>query len=140
MIKFIKKLVSMEFIKFCIVGGINTLMGGILIPYLARLIMNGSPKFYGLDLSLVIGYLVWFTFAYLIQVKFVFNSHFEWKRYLVYPFTQIPNYLLNTGFLYLFEDLLKLPSIIALALAAIAAVPIMFILVRLVVKTKGDKE
>lgn len=140
MIKFIKKLLSYEFIKFCIVGGINTLMGGILIPYIARLIMHGSPSFYGIDLSLAIGYLVWFTFAYLIQVKFVFNSHFEWKRYLIYPFTQIPNYLLNTLFLYLFEDLAHLPSFIALALAAVAAVPIMFVLVRLVVKTKKTDE
>ena len=138
MIKFIKKLLSMEIIKFIIVGGINTLMGGILIPLIARSIMGGAPSFYGIDISLLIGYLVWFTFAYLIQVKFVFDSHFEWKRYLIYPLTQIPNYLLNNLFLYLFEDLAHIPSIISFVLAAGCAVPIMFVLERLVIKTKKE--
>ncbi|MDY4788397.1 MAG: GtrA family protein [Bacilli bacterium] len=139
MINFIKKVLSLEIVKFLIVGGINTLMGGILIPYLVRLFLQGEPRFYGIDISLTVGYLIWFTFAYLLQVKYVFNTNFNIKRYLLYPLTQIPNYLINQGFLYLFEKVLKLSSLISLFLAAILAVPIMFIIVRLVVKDKHER-
>lgn len=139
MINFIKKILNLEIVKFLIVGGINTLMGGILIPYLVRLILQDEPHFYGIDISLTIGYLVWFSFAYLLQVKFVFNTTFNIKRYLLYPLTQVPNYLINQGFLYLFEKVLKLSSLISLFLSAILAVPIMFIIVRLVVKDKHER-
>ena len=137
--KLIKWFLGFELGRFLIVGGINTLMGGILIPLIFNLVFNlGEISFLtlSLDLPLTLGYLIWFSFAYLIQIKFVFNSRFELKRYLIYPLSQIPNYLINSLFLFVFDSILNLPSWLAYGLAAIFAVPVMFIIVRIIVKTK----
>lgn len=137
--KLIKWFLGFELGRFLIVGGINTLMGGILIPLIFNIVFNlGEISFLtlSLDLPLTLGYLIWFSFAYLIQIKFVFNSRFELKRYLIYPLSQIPNYLINSLFLFVFDSILNLPSWLAYGLAAIFAVPVMFIIVRIIVKTK----
>ena len=143
LVSFIKKTITWflkwELGRFLIVGGINTLMGGIIIPLIMKEGLNlGTLTFLSLslDLPLTIGYLVWFSFAYLIQIKYVFNSRFELKRYLIYPLSQIPNYLINSLFLYIFGTTLNLPSLVSYVLAALLAVPVMFIIVRIIVKTK----
>ena len=146
------KTLILEMIKFVIVGGVNTLMGGILLPHLFQLIVNTTNivlfDVITIDLPVIYGFLVWFTAAYFLQIKFVFKCNFEWKRFLLYPLTQIPNLLLNVALLFLFKDVLQITiwdNLIARVLAAGCALPIMFILVRLVVKplqkkNKGDLE
>ena len=140
------EVIILEMIKFVIVGGVNTLMGGILIPYLFQFILKTYEiDLWGftLDLPLIFGFLVWFTAAYFLQIKFVFKCNFEWKRFLLYPLTQIPNLLLNQGLLFLFKDVLGITvwdNLISRVLAAGLALPIMFILVRLVVKPFQKKK
>ena len=140
---FIKKLMSSEFVKFVIVGGMNTLFGGILIPY-AFSFTNTVPditigSIFSFSIALCLGYIIWFPFAYLLQVKFVFNSTWEWKRLGGYVVTQIANLFMNQLLLHLFKNVLNivmLNGLVAFALAALVNVPIMFVLVRLVVKKK----
>lgn len=136
----------LEIITFIIVGGINTLMGGILLPHLFVALNLDQTfiifNFFIIDMPLIYGFLLWFTAAYFLQAKFVFHAKFELKRFLIYPLTQIPNLILNQVLLFLFKDVLKimlLNGLIARALAAIIALPIMFILVRLVIKPLKKK-
>ena len=139
------KTIILEMIKFVIVGGLNTVLGGILIPFVFQLILETSSiDIFGfsLDIPLLIGFLVWFPFAYFLQIKFVFKCKFEWVRFLIYPLTQIPNLLLNQVLLFLFLDVLNITicnNLVARVLAAGCALPIMFILVRLVVKPLQKK-
>ena len=143
MIKFIKKLFSIEFVKFVIAGGLNTLFGGILIPFLFSF-ANTIPdlvigKIFVFSVSLLIGYVIWFPFAYTLQVKFVFNTKWDWSRLGGYALTQVVNLFVNQLMLYLFKNVLGitlLNGLVSLALAAFVTIPIMFILVRLVVKKK----
>ena len=119
-----------EFFRFVVIGGINTLMGSILIPWVYAKLFNLQTG----SLELVLSYFTWFTFAYLLQVNVVFNSKWEWRRYLLYPLTQIPNLSLNALFLWIFKDLLKWSPILYYPIAGILPIPIMFFLVRYVVK------
>lgn len=143
MVKFIKKLLSIEFVKFVIAGGLNTLFGGILIPFLFSF-TNTIPdlvigKIFVFSVSLLIGYVIWFPFAYTLQVKFVFNTKWDWSRLGGYALTQVVNLFVNQLMLYLFKNVLGitlLNGLVSLALAAFVTIPIMFILVRLVVKKK----
>lgn len=143
MIKFIKKLLSIEFVKFVIAGGLNTLFGGILIPFLFSF-TNTIPdlvigKIFVFSVSLLIGYVIWFPFAYTLQVKFVFNTKWDWSRLGGYALTQVVNLFVNQLMLYLFKNVLGitlLNGLVSLALAAFVTIPIMFVLVRLVVKKK----
>jgi putative flippase GtrA len=143
MIKFIKKILSIEFVKFIIAGGLNTLFGGILIPFIfsfADIIPDIQiGKIFVFSMSLLIGYLIWFPFAYTLQVKFVFNTKWDWSRLGGYALTQIVNLFVNQLMLYLFKNVLGitlLNGLVSLALAAFVTIPIMFVLVRLVVKKK----
>ncbi len=143
MIKFIKKLLSYEFVKFVIAGGLNTLFGGILIPFLFSF-ANTIPdlvigEIFVFSVSLLIGYLIWFPFAYTLQVKFVFNTKWDLSRLGGYALTQVANLFVNQLMLYLFKNVLGitlLNGLVSLALAAFVTIPIMFVLVRLVVKKK----
>lgn len=128
-----------EIIRFLIAGGINTIIGGIAIPYLVLQIFTFNSDIAKTFIPLIVGYIIWFPFAYLIQVYFVFRTQFDIKRFFLYPTTQIPNYLINQGLLYIFNDLLDLHELISLILAALIAAPIMFVLVRLVVKKSQKK-
>lgn len=145
MIKFIKKLLSIEFVKFVIAGGLNTLFGGILIPFLFSF-ANTIPdlqigNIFVFSVSLLIGYLIWFPFAYTLQVKFVFNTKWDWSRLGGYALTQVVNLFVNQLMLYLFKNVLEITALnglVSLVLAAFVTIPIMFILVRLVVKKKEN--
>ena len=135
------RLVIIELVRFVLVGGINTLVGGILIPYLFQLLTGEQSylvfNFFVIDMPIIYGFLVWFTAAYFLQIKFVFKCKWDWKRFAIYPLTQIPNMILNQVLLFLFKDVLNitiLDNLLARVLAAGCALPIMFIIVRLVVK------
>lgn len=140
------KTIILELFLFVLIGGINTLVGGILLPHLFQeLGLNQVYKIgiFSIDMPIIYGFLVWFTFAYFLQIKFVFKCHFEWKRFLIYPLTQIPNIIINQFLLYFFRDYLKillLDGLVARVLSAGLALPIMFILVRLVVKPLKSKK
>lgn len=137
----IKKLLSLEIIKFLFAGGINTLMGSILIPYVYNMLFGEQIWFTFLSTNvywgLFAGYLLWLIPAFFIQLKVVFKSRFEWPRFLVYPLTQIPNFIINSFFYNLFFTVIGWPDLVSLVLAACITVPIMFVLVRLVIKTKN---
>ena len=140
------KVLILELITFVIIGGVNTLIGGILIPQLFQYLIGEQSflllNFFVIDMPIIYGFLVWFTFAYYLQIRFVFHCKWDWKRYCIYPLTQIPNMLLNQVFLFIFKDVLEITvwnNLIARGLAAAVALPIMFVLVRFVVKPLKKK-
>ncbi len=138
----IKKLLNKEIVRFIIAGGVNTLFGGILIPILFRNILQTTTWQLGaltIDLPLTIGYLIWFSFAYLIQAKFVFKAPVQLKRYCLYPLSQIPNYALNQFFIWVFGTVCNFPYLVYYVLAALCPIPIMFVIVRLIVKPLKNK-
>lgn len=143
MLEKIKNILNKEFVKFVIVGGLNTLFGGILIPYIFSF-ANTIPdiqigNIFAFSISLLIGYVIWFPFAYLLQVKYVFKTSWSLKRLGGYALTQIANLFMNQLLLYFFKYILQitlLNGLVSLALAAFVNIPIMFVLVRLVVKKK----
>ena len=133
-----------EIVRFLFVGGINTVFGGFLISFVIRLAFGDAPTdwtflFLTINIPITLGYLIWFTPAYFLQVYVSFKATPAWARYFAYPFTQIPNYALQQVTFYVVAHLLAWPDIIAYALSAILPIPIMFILVRFIVKGKWLK-
>jgi hypothetical protein len=49
---------------------------------------------------------------------------------VIYPLSSIPNYLLQQGFILLFETVLGIPYIIAYGLAAILPIPLMYVVIK----------
>lgn len=134
-----------EIVRFLFVGGVNTLFGGFLIPFIIRLMMGSASTAWTLlgisiNIPITLGYLIWFTPAYFLQVYVSFQAKPAWLRYAAYPFTQIPNYALQQLSYYLVASLLVWPEVIAYAISALLPIPIMFILVRFIIKGKWLKK
>ena len=116
-----------QFIKFGIVGGINTV--------LSYLITNGC--YYLLDLheqiSNLIAFLITVYISFTLNSKFVFNENEEnrnyWKSLLkVYASYSITGLFLTAILLYIEEELIGIPHYIATLMNLIVTVPINFIL------------
>jgi hypothetical protein len=52
---------------------------------------------------------------------------------VIYPLSSIPNYLLQQGFILLFETGLSIPYILAYGLAAIIPIPLMYLVVKFLI-------
>jgi hypothetical protein len=78
-------------------------------------------------------FMVLFPVSYTLQAVFAFRQPWQWRRLLVYPVSSIPNYLLQQGFILLFETSLSIPPVVAYGLAAILPIPIMYFVVKFLI-------
>jgi putative flippase GtrA len=132
------RLWKQSFFRFLVVGGLNTALGYLFTLGLRFGFFSEAPKFFifglEIDIANTINFIVLLPLAYTLQTLFVFQSPWSWKRLSVYPLSTIPNYLLNQGFILLFETIVGITPFISYALAAMFPIPIMFIVIRLLVK------
>lgn len=146
------KLWEKAFIRFVVIGGLNTLLG-IIVTYILRFTFDNligyNPK---LDFTLLwflqlqidipgsIMFVMLLPVSYSTQAIWAFRSKWSWKRLAIYPLSSIPNFILQQGFIYLFESVLGIDPYISYALAAILPIPIMFFIIRFLVKPKQKAE
>lgn len=116
-----------QFIKFGIVGGINTI--------LSYAISNGSYYLLNLheQISNIIAFIITVFISFILNGKFVFNKNNEktnfWKSlFKVYVSYSITGVFLTAILLYIEEQILGVPHYIATLLNLILTVPINFIL------------
>lgn len=142
------KFYEKEAFRFLIAGGLNTLLGTIgtiLLRFVFEYFTwNAKIDFtFLLELGLVspnmdIPYLIifvaFFPIAYTLQAKISFQTKWEWKRLFMYPISSIPNFLCQELFIWLFEVVIGLPSSVAYILSPICSLPIMFFIIRVLVK------
>ncbi len=146
----IRKLWEKSFIRFVVVGGFNTLLG-ILVTYALRytfdVLIGYNPKWdflvwifaLQIDIPGLIMFIGLLPVSYTTQALWAFRTKWSWKRLALYPLSSIPNFILQQGFIYLFEIVLGIDPYISYALAAILPIPIMFFIIRLLVKPKNKQ-
>lgn len=118
-----------EFIKFVVVGGINT-----AVYYLCYLI-----GLHGLNLH----YLVAHVIAIVISVvgSFFLNSYYTykvrptWKKFFLFPLTQLVNITVTAILLIILVDFLHLNRNLAPLAAVVVTIPITFIVTGRVLKS-----
>lgn len=133
-------LLDIPFIRFLVAGALNTALGYITTLLLRYTIFLNNPKwlFLGLefDAANTVMFLMLFPVSYTIQALFAFRTTWTWKRMLLYPLSSIPNYLIQQSFIFIFESVLSIPPEISYALSAIAAIPVMYVVIKLLVVKK----
>ena len=119
--------IIIQFIKFGMVGAVNTV--------LSYIITNGCYYIIHLheQLSNVIAFVITVFISFILNGKFVFKEQSEkrsfWKSLLkVYASYSITGLFLNAILLYLEEQLLSIPHYIATLMNLIVTIPINFIL------------
>lgn len=128
-----------SFFRFLVVGGVNTALGYLLTLFLRLSLFSEVPKWVLLanvlefDVSNTVMFIILLPLAYTLQAVFAFRQPWRFRRLMIYPLSSIPNYLLQQGFILLFETALSIPYIIAYGLAAILPIPLMYIVVKFLV-------
>ena len=133
--RFIKDLWEKEFIRFLFVSGVNTVVGYLITVFFGELIGLSDP------IPTVLNYLLNFPLAYTLHTKITFREKWEIKRMFAYALTAVPNLILQAAFALIFKDLIP-NGYIRHAVANILPLPIMFIIIRFIVrplKKKYDK-
>jgi len=116
-------LLSLEFIRFLIIGCINAL-NGVLFAYLFSLVLPSQIAF-------VCGYLVSLTISYFLNSFFTFRQRLSFGKMIKFFLSYIPNFLIQNIVVYVVCSLLKLPAITGYVLAAAIGIPVTFLLLKI---------
>ena len=134
-------LLKYSFFRFLLAGGINTVLGFVTTVLLRLTLFRDVPKWelpFGLevDWSNTLMFIILFPVSYTIQALFAFRTTWTLKRMLLYPLSSLPNYFIQQAFILLFEGIFEWSYVISYGLSAIAAIPVMFLIVRYLVVEK----
>ena len=133
------RLWEQSFFRFLVVGGLNTALGYTLTLLLRLGFFFENPKWILLpntlefDVSNTVMFMILFPVSYSLQAVLAFRQPWRFRRLAIYPLSSIPNYLLQQGFILLFEIGFNVPYIITYALAAILPIPLMYLVVKILV-------
>ena len=141
------KLYSKEPLRFIFWGGINTLItlvNTIVLNFLLQSV-EWQTKILGraIDIPLIICFIFGIPIAYTTHTLFTFHVKWSWARLARYPLSSIPNFILQSGFIYLFGELLQIDIYLTYVISALLPLPIMFVINKFLVnpiKLKNKKE
>ncbi len=114
---------NFEFLRFLIIGGINTL-NGVLFSYLYSLFLHSQVAF-------VCGYLTSLTISYFLNSFFTFHERLAFRKMVRFFISYIPNFLIQNAVVFVVCTLLGLRPLFAYILAAVIGIPVTFLLLKL---------
>ena len=119
-----------EPLRFIFWGGINTVITLINTMILNLIFSNveWTTKILGrtIDLPFIVAFVIGIPIAYTTHTIFTFKQKWSFKRLLIFPLSSIPNFILQTGCIYIFGELCKLNINLTYFISAILPLPIMF--------------
>ena len=121
------KFTNKQFIKFVIVGIINT-----TVTYVIYLLIISYINY---NIAYSLAYIIGILLSYFLNAKHVFNKKINIRSFLKFPLVYLIQYLLNIILMNFFIIYLNVHINIAPALIIIISVPITFFLSRLVFKS-----
>ena len=117
-----------EFLKYAIVGCINT-----ADYYLSYLIFMDIFKF-SYKISFVMGYVVSIVGSYFLNTYFTYKQKPSVKKFLIFPLTYIPNFIIQYLGMILLVDRINMGRKVAPVITALVATPITFFVTKYVIK------
>lgn len=121
-----KKFFNLEFLKFLIVGSINT--GAGYVFYLGFIHIMAYTYAYSLSYALSV------VVSYVLNARFVFNEPLSLKKLLAFPLVYFFQYMSGLCLVYIAVEKLSIPIVLAPLLVVIITLPITFLLARFIVK------
>lgn len=120
----IKMFFSREFLAFLVVGIINTVSNVIFSTIYSLFIPSTTLAFFP-------GYITSNIVSYLLNSYLTFKEKLGFVKFIKFFISYIPNFIIQTVIVYLFDKFIHGPSVIAYALAAIVGVPVTFVFMKL---------
>lgn len=119
-----------EFLRYTVVGCINT-----LIYYISYLVFMNIFNF-SYRISFVAGYVISIIFSYFLNTYFTYKEKPSLKKFLIFPLTYIPNFIIQYIGMILLVDHFDMNRKLAPIITAIVSTPITFFVMRYVIKKK----
>lgn len=119
-----------EFLRYTVVGCINT-----LIYYISYLVFMNIFNF-SYRISFVAGYVISIIFSYFLNTYFTYKEKPSLKKFLIFPLTYIPNFIIQYIGMMLLVDHFNMNRKLAPIITAIVSTPITFFVMRYVIKKK----
>ncbi|WP_374118417.1 GtrA family protein [Streptomyces sp. 8L] len=121
-----------QLIRFALVGGVNT--GTYYVFYLALLSGAGLPYV----VAHVIAFILSMIGSFFLNSWFTYRTRPTLRKFLLFPLTNVANFVITTGGVYVLVDLLGMNDTYAPLVAAAAAIPITFVVSRTIM-TRPDE-
>lgn len=128
-----QKFMNKQFITFCFIGVVNTLLAQLIYVLLV-----------GYDLmepgiSSVVGDVLTIAVSYVLNMKLTYHERLSWKSAISFPISYIPGTIINAIIVLIVVDVLHFPKIIAKAVSLPITIPLNYICVSLIVKLTKRK-
>ncbi|MFF7125038.1 GtrA family protein [Streptomyces sp. NPDC008240] len=111
-----------QIVTFAAVGVINTatyyclyLLFLTWLPYLA---------------AHILAFLLSMIGSFFLNARFTYRTRLTWRKFLLFPLTNVTNFLITTAGVYVIVDVLHAGSRFAPLLASAAAIPVTFVVSR----------
>ncbi|MEV6050054.1 GtrA family protein [Streptomyces sp. NPDC052107] len=111
-----------QILTFAAVGVINTATYYCL--YL--LFLNWLPYLF----AHVIAFVISMVGSFFLNARFTYRTRPTWRKFLLFPLTNVTNFLVTTSGVYVVVDVLHAGSRFAPLLASAAAIPVTFVVSR----------
>ncbi|EFF90105.1 membrane protein [Streptomyces sp. e14] len=122
--------VARQILTFAVVGVVNTLTYYLLyllfltrLPYLAAHVLAFAISMVG---------------SFFLNARFTYRIRPTWRKFLLFPLTNATNFVITTAGVYVIVDVLHAGSRFAPLLASAAAIPVTFVVSRMIMLSKVD--
>ncbi|GAF14774.1 sugar translocase in surface polysaccharides biosynthesis [Bacillus sp. JCM 19045] len=126
-----RKVYHNQFIRFAVVGGLNTGTFYLLYLLFHQLFMLQYL------VSHIAAFLLSMIGSYFLNVFFTFGVKPSWKTFIQFPLTQVVNFTVSTVFVFIFVEWVNLSPLIAPILAVLFTVPITFLVTAKILRRDG---
>lgn len=120
------RFINNEFVRYVIVGGVNT-AGTLALYQVLRLFMPYAVAY-------VVEYLIGIGTAYYLQSRFVFHQPLHWKKAFKFPLVYLVQLAVSEVLLIIAVELMHISDVVAPLLVIILVMPLTFVLSRLILK------
>lgn len=127
----LKMFFSREFLSFVAIGAFNTAANLGLSTAYSLFIPNTTIAF-------LPGYVTSNVISYLLNSALTFKERLGFGKYIKFFLSYVPNFIIQTIIVWLYDFFIHGPSIIAYAIAAVVGVPVTFVFMKIFTFKNSD--
>lgn len=120
--QFKTKLFDFEFLIFVFCGGLGTLTNFLVSSLISRMIDPVLAYFFGYSSSLVV--------TYLLNIRYIFLKKANFKDFIKFVISYIPNFIILFGAVYLFINNLHFNKYLVYLLVSFLALPLTYLILK----------
>lgn len=130
----INKFLTAEFVKFVIIGVINTLSTAVIATVLDKIasVLNISEQMLvKTNITFIVGYILSMIISFFLNTYFTFKEKPTLKKALKFPVSYIPNFIVQYIVVHLLGN-----GTLSYIIAAVIGIPVTFLTMRIFVYRK----